>query len=99
MTVRGMCSVYKTSSDEYQTHIRELSGPRPLGRVVDFVSKPRIWSCGAKAILLKSGSTFRIMGDRKDQKPAQFKLTVPWSHPDALPFSPVGVCDAEVLRY
>ena len=32
--------------------LRELSGPRPLRRAVDIVSKPRIWSHGAKTILL-----------------------------------------------
>jgi hypothetical protein len=33
---------------------RELSGPRLLRRVVNIVSKPRIWNPGAKAVSLKA---------------------------------------------
>ena len=41
--------------------IRELSGPRPLRRVVDIVSKPRIWSRSAKAISLENWPTLEAM--------------------------------------
>ena len=42
--------------------IRELSGPRPLCRVRDIVSKPRIWNRGAQAVLLENRTTVRAIG-------------------------------------
>ena len=43
-------------------YIRELSGPRPLRRVVDIVSRLRIWSRGAKAILLDNRPALQVTG-------------------------------------
>ena len=40
----------------------ELSGPRPLRRIVDTVSKPHIWSRGATAILLENRPTLQVTG-------------------------------------
>jgi len=42
--------------------IKELSGPRPLCRVGDIVSKPRIWNCGAEAVSLENRTTVRDIG-------------------------------------
>ena len=43
--------------------LREPSGPRPLRRVVDIViSKPRIWSRGAKAISLENRPALQVTG-------------------------------------
>ena len=42
--------------------LRELSEPCPLCQVVDIVSKPRIWSCGAKAIPLENQPTLQVTG-------------------------------------
>ena len=54
-----------TSPDEYpESLLRELSGSRPLRRVVevvDIVSKPRIWSRRAKAISLENWPTLEVM--------------------------------------
>ena len=63
-------TIHKVKYIHVQTNIssllrERLSGPRPLRRAVDIVSKPRIWICGAKAVLLKTRPTFRIMGVRK----------------------------------
>jgi hypothetical protein len=41
--------------------LRELSGPRPLCRDPDIVSKPRIWKHSASAVSLESQSTLRDM--------------------------------------
>ena len=38
----------------------ELSGPHPLRRVANIVSKPRIWNRDAMAILLEIHLTFRV---------------------------------------
>ena len=46
----------------WENQLRELSGPRPLHRVEDIVSKPRIWNRGAMAISLESQPTLQIMG-------------------------------------
>ena len=32
-----------TSVDEYDSRLRELSGPRPFRRVTDFTSNPLVW--------------------------------------------------------
>ena len=52
------------NNTETNTHnlLRELSGPRPLRRVADIVSKPRIWSRGAKAILLDNRPVLQVTG-------------------------------------
>ena len=41
-------------------HIRELSGPRPLCRVGDIVSKPRIWNNGDKPVSLENSQPFEL---------------------------------------
>ena len=67
--------------------LRELSGPRPLCRGVDIVSKPRICSHGASAVTLETQPTYQTTGDGKD------------GNPDTRISSYVGVHDAKILRY
>jgi len=47
--------------------IGELSGPRPLRRVADIVSKPRIWNRNAGIDSFEAHPTTRIMGGGKDR--------------------------------
>jgi len=60
--------------DEYQRRIRELSGPRPLHRVTDNVSKPRIWNDNVGTISFETQSADRIMGIGKDRNTACVRL-------------------------
>ena len=54
--------MYTRVQTNIESLLRELSGPRPLRRVVDIVSKPRIWSRGAKAILLDNRPALQVTG-------------------------------------
>ena len=58
--------------------IWELSGPRPLRRVPDIYSKPRIWNRKARAISFETRTTDRIMGSRKDRNPTPLGFTKSW---------------------
>ena len=60
--------------------IRDLSGPRPLCRVPDICSKPRIWNRKAGAISFETRTTNEIMGVRKGRNSTPFKLTKFWCH-------------------
>ena len=55
-------NVYTRVQTNIDSLLRELSGPRPLRRVVDIVSKPRIWSRGTKTISLESRPTLQVTG-------------------------------------
>ena len=47
--------------DDINSLLRELSGPRPLCRGVDIVSKSRIWGDGASAISFETQPTFQTL--------------------------------------
>ena len=52
--------------------MRGLSGPRPLCRVPDISSKPRIWNRKVGAISLETRTTGEITGPRKDRNHTPF---------------------------
>ena len=79
--------------------LRELSGPRPLCRGVDIVSKPRIWGDGASAVSFETQPTFQTAGCGKGGNPTYFNPTTCWYHPDTRFSSLVRIHDVEVLRY
>ena len=54
--------MYTRVQTNIESLLRELSGPRPLHRVVDIVSKPRIWSRGAEAISFENWPTLQVKG-------------------------------------
>ena len=58
-------------------------GPRPLHRVADIVSKPRIWNHNTTAASLENQPTSRITGDREDwiQPTSTPQVLVPHKHP------------------
>ena len=62
VTVHKAATVYTWIQTNTHSLLRELSGPRPFRQVVDIVSKPRIWSRDAKAILLENGPTLQVTG-------------------------------------
>ena len=68
-----------------QSIFNELSGPRPLHRVVDIVSKPRTWNRNATAVSFENQPTPQITGDGKDFDSTCFNPTECWpaSTPDA----------------
>ena len=62
VTIHKAATVYTRIQANTHRLLRELSGPRPFRRVVDIVSKPRIWSRGAKAISLENRPTLQVTG-------------------------------------
>ena len=58
-------------------------GPRPLHRVADIVSKPRIWNHNTTAASLENQPTSRITGDGKDwiQPTSTPQVLVPHKYP------------------
>ena len=54
--------MYTLVQTNIESLFRELSGPRPLRRIVDIVSKPRIQGRGAKAILLDNQPALQVTG-------------------------------------
>ena len=60
--------------------IRELSGPRPLCRVTDIGSKPRIWNRKVGAISSETRPTSELTVPRMDRNPTPFKLTKSQRH-------------------
>lgn len=59
-------------TDEYSTTWEGLSGPRPLCRVADIVSKPRILDRSTPAVSPENQSIFRITGVGKDCDPTMY---------------------------
>ena len=57
--------MYTRVQTNIESILRELSGPHPLCRVVDIVSKLYIWSRGAKAILLDNQPALQVTGSRR----------------------------------
>ena len=55
-------TVYTRVQTNTQCLLRELSGPRPLCRAMDIVSKPRFWNHKTKAVSFESWPPLRICG-------------------------------------
>jgi len=89
----------RTNPDEYHAHTRELSGPRPLRRVTNIDSKPRIWNRGAGTILFESQPTAQIMGGGKDRNPAYLRPTECQHHPCATAFGFIELRCVKGRRY
>ena len=79
--------------------LRELSGPRPLCRGVDIVSKPRIWGGGASAVSFEIQLAFQTVGGGKGDNSTYFNPTTCWRHSDTQLSSLVRIHDVEVLGY
>jgi hypothetical protein len=89
--------------DSTNTHAltRELSGPRPLRRAGDIVSKPRIWNHGAKAVSLRTQPTLRVAGSGELANPPTSALLYVGAITSTLdcPFSPVHtICKFSNIR-
>ena len=70
--------------------LRELSGPRPLCRAMDIVSKPHIWNHSTGAVSFECWPPSEIQGSGRAAIPATSIQLVPMSSPypghDPLPF-------------
>ena len=90
---------YDGVSTNIQFLLRELSGPRPLRRGKDFVSKPHIWNPAPWPFSFETQSSSQITGGGKDGNLTYFNPTTCWCHLDAWSSSSVGPHDVEVPRY
>ena len=75
----------------------EASGPRPLRRVMDTISKPRIRSRGANAISLENRPTLQVTGSGRTAISSAPTVPHAGPHLDTQLFNPTGVREVEVL--
>ena len=97
MTIYMAATVYTRIQTNTHSLLRELSGPRPFRRVVDIVSKRRIWSCGAKAISLENRPTLQVTGSGRTGISSASTVPHAGPHLDTRLFNPTGVREVEVL--
>ena len=97
VTIHKAATVYTRIQTNTHSLLRELSGLRPFRRVVDIVSKPRIWSCGAKAISLENRPTLQVTGSGRTAISSAPTVPHAGPHLDTQLFNPTGVREVEVL--
>ena len=98
VTIHKAATVYTRIQTNTHSLLRELSGPRPFRRVVDIVSKPRIWSRGAKAISLENRPTLQVTGSGRIGISSASTVPHAGPHLDTRLFNPTGVREVEVLE-
>ena len=99
MTVSRATQCYRRVQVNIDNLLRELSGPQPLHRDVDIISKPRIWNRGASAVSFETQPAFQTTGGGKGGNPTYFNPTLCQCHLDTKFPSFVDVRDVEVLMH